>query len=359
MIRRMWRIFAWSLVGLALLVIVLAIPVVYIETACREDPNQDIYEPIVANAAFDRSEANTYLTYPEWHIVYAYEGMANVLKDGDEYNFDYIKSVVGFWKSFCELNRMASQHGTADFNTRATIHTIGASFTLEMMMKAAYEETLGRLFAKSRGVQKAPQDTSAANVAADYAEFLHQVPWYKFDFDAAVETLWNEPLTQPVRGWERRIALGGEWKVKSVYASVISGAVAATGQAALKVRSVITGLPAQQLSAIKGVTIVESHPHYTVIETPRYRQFTDILETIAADGGRVMEIAGNDDIMVSLIGPARVLGDAFSQHQVISVISRDGFDTNRILVNVKIPELAPMLVALNGSAMDLEHIYDY
>ncbi|MCP4318653.1 MAG: hypothetical protein GY789_22315 [Hyphomicrobiales bacterium] len=357
--RRIRRIFAWLLVGLVLLAIVLAIPVVYVETACREVPNQDDYEPIVANAAFERSEANTYLTYPEWHIVYAYEGLANVLKNGDEHDFDYTKSVVGFWKSFCDLNRMASQHGAADFSTRATIHTIGVSFTLEMMLKAAYEETLGRLFANNRGAQKAPQDKNAANVAADYAQFLHQVPWYKYDFDSAVETLWNEPLTQPVRGWERRIALGGEWKVKSVYASVIAEAVAATGQAQLKIRSVITGMPAKNLAAIPGIVIVESRPHYTVIETPRYRRFTEILKTVAASGGRVMEIAGNDDIMVSLIGPARVLGDSFSQHQVISVLGRDGFDTNRILVSVKIPELAPLLVALNGSALDLEHIYDY
>ena len=191
MFRLIRRVISWLLVGLVLLAIVLAIPVVYVETACNEPPRDDDYEPIVVDASFDRKEANTYLTYPEWHIVYAYEGMANVLKDGDEHNYNYADSVLGFWKSFCELNRMASRHGAADSSTRTTIHTIGASFTLEMILKAAYEETLGRLFASNRGGQKTPQDENAARVAADYARFLRQVPWYKYDFGSAVDALWQ------------------------------------------------------------------------------------------------------------------------------------------------------------------------
>ena len=360
MFRLIRRIVSWLLVGLVLLAIVLAIPVVYVETACNEPPRDDEYEPIVVDASFDRKEANTYLTYPEWHIVYAYEGMANVLKDSDEHKYDYADSVFGFWKSFCELNRMASQHGAADSSTRTTIHTIGVSFTLEMMLKAAYEETLGRLFASNRGGQKTPQDENAARVAADYARFLHQVPWYKYDFGSAVDALWQEPLTQPVRGWERRLALGGEWKMKSAYAGVIANAVATTsGQAQLRIRSVITGLTAGQLSSIPDVTIVESREHFTVIETPRYRKFTEILLAIAASGGRVLEIAGNDDIMVSLTGVSPLPTESISTHQTILVIDRDGFDGQRILVSVKIPELAPLLTALDGSVLELEHIYDY
>ena len=360
MFRLIRRIVTWLLVVVVVLVIVLAIPVVYVETACKEPAREDDYEPIVANASLDRREANTYLTYPEWHIVFAYKGLANVLKDGHEHNFDYADSVVGFWKSFCELNRMASRHGAADSSTRTTIHTIGVSFTLEMMMKAAYEETLGRLFAGGRDDGKSPQDENAARVASDYAQFLHQVPWYKYDFDSAVDALWREPLTHPVRGWERRLALGTEWKMKSAYAGVIANAVASTtGTAQLRIRSIITGLDAEQLSTIPGIDIVESREHFTIIETPRYRQFTEILQAIAASGGRVLEIAGNDDIMVSLIGTPPLPMDTISEHRTILVIDRDGFESQRILVNVKVPELAPLLVALDGSVLHLEHIYDY
>jgi hypothetical protein len=39
------------------------------------------------------------------------------------------------------------------------------------------------------------------------------------------------------------------------------------------------------------------------IETPRYDLYTRILENIARQGGTIAEIAGNDDIMVTLSVP--------------------------------------------------------
>ncbi len=99
----------------------------------------------MSDPTFWRAEANTYLTYPEWHIVYAYDGLAETLKTTDEYGFDYLRSIGGFWSSTCQMMRYADAHGGADGATRLMVHTIGVSFTLEMMMKAAYEETFGRL----------------------------------------------------------------------------------------------------------------------------------------------------------------------------------------------------------------------
>ena len=92
--------------------------------------------------------------------------------------------VQGFWRWFCALNRKANRHGGGDFATRGTIHTIGVSFTFELAIKALYEETLGRLSAAIRGPEKTPQDVYSAKMAADYAQFLQHVPWYKYDFGA-------------------------------------------------------------------------------------------------------------------------------------------------------------------------------
>ena len=137
--RRLLRIIKWLAIALVLLIVVLLAPVAYVETTCRDEPSSDAYRSVLVDPSFLRQEANTYLTYPEWHIVYAYEGLANVLKTSDEHAFGYTGSVVGFWSSFCNLNRIAGRHGGADWPTRLTIHTIGVSFTLEMAAKAAYE----------------------------------------------------------------------------------------------------------------------------------------------------------------------------------------------------------------------------
>ncbi len=138
------RLLKWFLVAGALVLVVLLTPVAYVEMACRGDAMGQPHTPLIADSQFQRREANTYLTYPEWHIVYAYDGLAETLKRGDEHAFPYARSIRGFWTSTCALMREADEHGGADGATRSMIHTIGVSFTVEMAMKAAYEETIGR-----------------------------------------------------------------------------------------------------------------------------------------------------------------------------------------------------------------------
>ncbi|PYB70789.1 hypothetical protein [Rhizobium wuzhouense] len=355
--RKVLRLAKWLALSFVLLIVVLLIPVGYVETFCTAEPQQETFTPKMTDPAFLRAEANSYLTYPEWHIVYAYEGLANILKTGDEHDFGYTRSVVGFWASFCALNREADRHGGADVATRRTIHVIGVSFTLEMGMKALYEETVGRLFALLRGADKAPQDRYAAVMAEDYGQFLHQTPWYKYNFDGSVTKLWAEPVTS-LRSWERRLALGGEWKAKAAYARVIAGAVAATGQAQLTIRSLIAGVPAADLQSIADVTVVEDRgADGILIETPRYRAFTVILQQIAARNGRIVEIAGNDDIMVSALGASVPSQLGFATR--IVDINRDGFTGRRMLLQAKVRDLPALFSELGAVGLELEHVYDY
>jgi hypothetical protein len=356
--RTLWRFFKWTALALVLLVVALLSPVAYVELACRGTPSGAGYKPLITDVAFQRSEANSYLTYPEWHIVYAYEGLAEKLKTGDEYSFDYMSSISGFWSSACALTRTAGEHGAADFNTRGTMHVIGVSFTAELVLKALYEETFGHAFAFLRGPVKTSQDIYAADMAADYAAFLQQTPWYKYNFRKSTAELWAKPI-DTLRGWERRLALGLEWRGKAAYAGVIANAVQASGEAALTIRSLVSGVPVEKLAAIEGVKIIQTQTQGVLIETPRYRAFTDILFQIAGDGGKIVEIAGNDDVMVTVIAPK---GAQFSLPQgvrLIKSVARDGFDSQRILLDVRLSELAPMLQALQGGNILLEHVYDY
>ena len=357
---RLWRVVKWAGLALVLGVIALMSPVAYVESFCRAEMAAQDYRPLITDPAFQRSEANTYLTYPEWHIVYAYEGLAKTLETTDEYAFDYKSSIAGFWTSFCALNRQANRHGGGDFNTRATIHVIGVSYTLELALKAAYEETIGRLFANLRGPQKTPQDLYAARTAADYAKFLQQVPWYKYDFEAAKAELWAEPVTSFLRGWERRLALGGEFSAKTAYAGVIASAVEASGVAILRIRSVVRGLDAASLGSIDGVDVIEPGAGGFIIETPRYRAFTHILEAITRRGGTVVEIAGNDDIMLSAVGWDDPDLQALRHGAILARIPRDGYEGSaRWLVGLKVADIGPALDEIKANGLELEHIYDY
>lgn len=347
------------IVGILFVILLLA-PAAYIETFCRADRTAAPYKPVITDARFQRTEANTYLTYPEWHIVYAYEGLAEVLKTRDEYAFDYIPSILGFWQSFCALNKKAEESGGADTVTRLTIHTIGVSFTAEMALKALYEETLGRIAALIRGDRKTPQDSFASRMADDYAAFLQQTPWYEYPFSKEVDDLWSLPAANTdLRGWERRLALGAEWTAKSAYAKVIAGAAAAAGPAQLSIRAVVDGISDDDLTNIDGVKIIESLDRGTVIEAPRYRRFTGILGEIAERGGTIVEIAGNDDVMVSIVEPLRAKRVVFDNGSEIERVRRDGHAGNRLLMNVKVPRLAALLQEIKESGQTLEHVYDY
>ncbi len=365
--RRAWirRFIRWSFAGLVVALLLLLTPVAYVELACRGDARAQPYEAVITDPAFVRREANTYLTYPEWHIVYAYDGLAEALRTGDEHAFAYASSVAGFWRSTCALTRVADEHGGADAATRLMIHIIGVSFTAEMALKAAYEESVGRAVAWLRGPTKTPQDEAIAATSADYAAFLRQTPWYGYPFGRERRRLWEAPVDGLLRGWERRIAIGAELTAKSVYARLIARAAGAA-PAPQVIRSLVSGLDESVLARIPHVMVVAARAGGIEIETPRYALFTRVLADIAGRGGVVGEIAGNDDIMVALTAPPehslRVEGAT-----VIARMRRDGFRGERVLVGVKVTDLSPLLLAYpladagasGGVDARLEHVFDY
>lgn len=355
--RRLIKGLAWAGGALLVLLIALLTPVAYVEAFCRASPESRTFAPHVP-APDRRPEANSYLTYPEWHIVFAYDGLAEVLKTGNENRFGYLASIRDFWRADCALTRIADRRGGADADTRVMIATIGVSFTLEMLLKGAYEDTVGRLAAAWRGPRKTPQDLVARDMAADYAAFLRHTPWYAYAFRPWIGRLWAAPVEGIVRGWERRLALGAEWGAKIGYARLIEGAVAATGAAAPTIRSVVSGLPAARLAAMADVRVVSDDAGGVLIETPRYARFTQLLAEIAEAGGTIEDIAGNERVMVSLTtrpgaAPPPRAGE------VILRLPRSGFDGDRVLVAVRIADLAALLRAVPLADPGIEHIFDY
>ena len=352
------KVVKWPAIILGVCLVLLLMPSGYVEAFCRGTSGDDTYRPLITDQTFRRREANTYLTYPEWHIVFAYDGLAEALKTGDEHAFDYFASIRSFWSSTCKLMEVADGHGGADWGTRSMIHTIGVSFTAEMVVKATYEETVGRTTAWIRGREKTPQDKTIAATAADYAAFLRQTPWYEYPFRREVGKLWAEPRDGFVRGWERRLGIGLEFLVKSWYAKVIEEAVAATGEAQLTIRSVVSGVNPKTLAAIPDVKVIAKRGDTFEIETPRYDRYTRILAEIAKHGGTIRDIAGNDDIMVTFTTP--LVADASApMGRLIMRMKREGFRSDRLLLDVKVTDLAALLRAYPLGDPGVEHVFDY
>ena len=339
--------------GLLVLIAVtgLIAPVGYVETMCRGDGEPQPYAALV-DARHYRAETSTLMTYPEWHIVHAYDDYARVIATGDPHDFGYLGAISGFWSSLCGLSEAASSHGEIDSDAKLMVYVIGVSFTAELLLKAGYEETLGRLFAALRGPDRAALDDLSSAQAAAYANFLQQVPWYKWrfredaaDLDANGGDSWRDR--------ERRFALGLEYRAKAAYAGVIADAVAATGTDALTLRMVLTGVSPDYLAAIPEVRVITQRPEGLEIETPRYRALTHLLARFAADGADFVEIAGNDDIMFT------ALSDNPVETGALRSLPRQGATDYRHLIVVKVSDLAAQLRKQTGLALRLEHIHDY
>jgi hypothetical protein len=350
MMRFIWRWLKRGVIALVLLILLLLAPVGYVEVACRGDATGEAYQPIIIVTDWQRAESRTLLTYPEWHIVHAYDDYARVIRDGDPHDFGYFRAIAGFWTSLCPLIERAAAMGGETGGTKITIYTIGVSFTAEMLAKGLYEETLGRVATWIRGSERAPLDDLSAVQAAEYAKFLQQTPWYKWDFGSDADAL-TANAGPGFRDWERRVALGVEYKGKAAYAGVIARAVEGVGADELRLRSVVAGIDVDALENFEGITVIERTPEGIVIETDRYRAFTRIAQRLAAAGADFVEIAGNDEILITAISNTSMQTDA------IHASRRQGYDDYRHLILLPVSGLADRLRNLNG--LKLEHVHDY
>lgn len=323
----------------------LALPIIRTEMSCRGDALAQ------APAAGARAEGKTFTTYPEWHIVHAYEDYAEVIRTGDPHDFGFLEAVSGFWGGLCPMARLADAHGGFTDESRMTIYTIGVSFTAEMALKALYEETLGRAAAAWRGPDRSALDGLSADQARRYAEFLRMTPWYRWDFRADAEAL-GAAHEGGLRDGERQLALGLEYRAKAAYAGLIGRAVAATGKDETRMVAEVKGVSAARLGRLPGVEVMSEGGGVITIDTPRYRAFTELASRIAGLGGDFVTIAGNDDIMLTALSGDELPGALMS-------LDRQGFGDRRHLIAVPVADLASVIRRLPARGARLEHVHDY
>lgn len=335
---------------LFVLVLLLA-PIAYVEIGCRGSAKESTYQAVLTDE-HHRPVTRTLMTYPEWHIVHAYDDYARVIAKDAPHDFAFLRSIKGFWSSLCTLSEKSAELGKIDLETKQMVYVIGVSFTAELGLKALYEETIGRLFIKLRGEARAPLDDLSAQHAGNYAKFLQQVPWYKWRF-AEDATELKATASSALRDKERRFALGLEYGAKASYAKVIAQAVESAGQDALTLQMVVKGITPETLDQFKGVTIIETVPEGIVIETLRYRALTHLMKEMVEKGAEFVEIAGNNQIMFTAISTEQNHADA------IASMDRQGGDDYRHLFLTNVSLLASKLKSHEAADIQLEHIHDY
>lgn len=352
--------------GIALLAVLCAVPIVGVETGCTAVPHAEVpaltRELNITDAGYRRAEGDSYLTYPEWYIVHAYADLAAVTRQSSESDFDYLASIRGFWTSLCRSTIAATGAGPVTTGQKVTNYIIGISFTGEMAIKGLYERTIGAFTASIRGPERTPEDGFALHLLDDYAAFLQQTPWYRYPFASELVRFWRETSMSdgnPVRKVERRFGLSLEYGGKAAYAALI-GFAAGYDPADLRIKSVIEGLDDTDIAADPRITKVrELGDGATLIETPRYQEFTEILRGLGARGRAVLEIAGNRRILSTVLAPSLVRIETPGAVEIFSlpIQSRPGWQ--RLGLNTEVRALAQLIGSVERQGAIFEHAYDY
>ena len=135
---------------------------------------------------------------------------------------------------------------------------------------------------------------------------MHTTPWYEFPFGSRLAALWREvPLRGPhmLRKIERRMALSTEYGGKAVYGWIIGKASGAAygGRGPAHSRAG-RGYDARLRSRITGSSWSSrsGRVHY-IVTLPRYEAFTAAALALNAKGARFMDIAGNDELLITVL----------------------------------------------------------
>ena len=182
--KRRWKV----LLGVAgAFVALAAAPILYIEFGCGGTAaGGPAYRPLIRDAEWRREEARTWLTYPEWHIVYSADSFGRFLEKNPPSGYSYLRDIKGFWSGYCAVNKASAESGGADAGTRVMLYTIGLSFSAELLVKGLYENTLGRVSELIGGWDSA-DDRHAIKVQRAYGAFMHETPWYEFPFSESLQ----------------------------------------------------------------------------------------------------------------------------------------------------------------------------
>jgi hypothetical protein len=309
---------------------------------------------------------DSYFSYPEWYIVWSYEERAQYLPKNLPSGFPYFASIGQYWRSYCFICGLTQSRHQFNFGDHLSSFVLGGSFALEYSIRGAYEQTIGRLSEWTSSHELVEEDTYAARVAREYADFVYIRPFYEFHFAHALKLLWKEtPLwgKHPIRKWERKFILSIDYGIEAIYAEAMQVASHLTyGVESGDTYAWLDNATDSVFREYPRVKIVEetARQSYLVI-IPRYQEFTDLAVKLANRDVHFVQIAGNEEIMLTVVAPKDWTYDLPANEATL--LFTENFLTEpqlrRFALECPVRSLHSVLTRLAARGVKIEHIYDY
>ena len=315
-------------------------------------------------SGYARPEDDTFLSYPEWYIVWSYQEKADFQEHHLPSTFPYFDALKQYWSSYCCICRLINGKYPSNLGEQVMLVVIGVSFSAEYLIKGGYEGTIGRLSEWTSASDFTQEDRFAYKVAREYADFVHVRPFYEFHFAKQVPDLWADTDlwgNRPVRKWERKLFLTADYTIEAFYCWVIERLTHLTyGHEPGDTYAWVDNASPALLASMPRLKIVKQvGAKSLIVEIPRYHEFTAIASDLAHRGIKFTEIAGNSQIAVSVVVPQLWSYAGPDAQQLFSLPVLTSPEKKRLVLSVDVPSLYVLLGTLQKSGVAVEHIYDY
>ena len=185
-------------------------------------------QPLVAPPEHRRGGDQTFLTFPEWFLVYSPASTPRSSKERPPSEFPFWGHIGQFWQSYGAVYRRDPARYPFNSEYHVMIAVIGASTTVEYALRSAYETIVGRVSEATAACGR-PRKTAWARASRRTTWTSSACALVRVRLPAP-ERLWTTTdYLGPglLRKWERKYALTTEYLVKAVYGWLIGQGTAA------------------------------------------------------------------------------------------------------------------------------------
>jgi hypothetical protein len=313
---------------------------------------------------YSRPEDNTFLTYPEWYIVWSYQEKADFQEKHLPSGFPFFGSIRQYWSGYCCAYGLVRDRYPFNAGDHLMLIVIGSSFSGEYAIRGIYENTIGRLTEWLSSNQPVEEDLYAYRVAREYADFVHIRPFYEFSFLKRLRGLWSQTSlwgNHPARKWERKAFLTLDYGIESFYTWIIEKATHGVyGVEEADTYAWIENAPSAIFTENPRIRLVKADgPNSFLVIIPRYQEFTAVASHLARRDVHFVEIAGNGQVLVTAIVPRPWIYNPAGGEFLFSTDILTQPSLKRIALRTPVRSLHTVLNDLAGRGLRVEHVYDF
>ena len=244
-----------------------------------------------------RDEAQTFLTVPEWYLVFNPKEYADYLEAGNNpSSFPFYASIDEYWTLYDRSMKLVSAAYAKNEEYNTMLNVIGVSITLEYTAKMFYENTLGRIFSWLSNGTVSDEEKTIIAAQRSYSDFIYDKAWYEFKFMPWVKKVWsvtNSAESNWLRKMERTLFFTAEFTFKAGYAKLIEWAAQATYEEPVtEIYLLVSTRDTVQTS--RHLKIVHEQDDKEIISITRWGIFTKTVLEISHKNIDIEEIGGND-----------------------------------------------------------------